>query len=142
MKRSQLFSLMVATSALAASDTPTGPAGQSTMMGASGSPQAPAARPRLTDDLRHRVEEAKPAAAKEAAPPTSSEGVVMMAPVQVTGTYQPPLPRLEEQTPKNQPFTWKDGGTILKREGPRFTTELKFQYNAVHRGWDLLSFSW
>jgi len=142
MKPCLLFLLMVATSAWAASDPPTAPASQSRMTITPDPPKAPAARPRLTDDLRHRVEEAKPAAAKEAAPPTSSDGVVMMAPVQVTGTYQPPLPRLEEQTPKNQPFTWKDGGTILKREGPRFTTELKFQYNPVHRGWDLLSFSW
>ena len=142
MKPCLLFLLMVATSAWAASDPPTAPASQSRMTITPDPPKAPAARPRLTDDLRFRVEETTPATTKEAATPPASEGVVVMAPVQVTGIYQPPLPRLEEQTPKNQPFTWKDGGTLLKREGPHFTIELKFQYDPVHRGFDILSISW
>jgi|GEM_PF-5326807 len=65
-----------------------------------------------------------------------------MSPVRVTGSYPAPLRSPEVQLPKNQPFTLIAGGTILKHEGPRFTTELKFQYNALHRGFDILSISW
>jgi len=121
-----LFALMVAASALAASD----------------SQNAPTPRPRLTDEMRQRVAAETPGASQRIPAPDPAGAAVMLAPVRVTGTYQPPLLRYEDTWPRNQPFTAKDGGTLWRHDAYRFTTELKFQYNPAHRGFDLLSFSW
>jgi len=102
----------------------------------------PADRPRLTDDLRRRVGEVAPAPNKSAAPATADNALIMLEPVGVTGTYVPPPRRPEEEMPKSQPFTWLDGGTMLKKDGATFTLEQKLQYNPVHRGFDFLTLSW
>jgi len=65
-----------------------------------------------------------------------------MAPLYVTEFRLPSSPRSEDETPKERIFTWRDGGTIAKHEGKRFTTAVKFQYNPAHKGWDLLSIAW
>jgi hypothetical protein len=49
--------------------------------------------------------------------------------------------------PEDRPFTWTEGGTVLKREGRTFTTELKFQYNPFQydppdKKVDILKISW
>ncbi len=115
--------LLLATSAALAADSP-----------------KPAERPRLTDEMRRSVAATSSDSTGQAGTPVSD--TLMMAPVRVTGTYQPTAHRPGEDDPKSQPFNWTEGGTFLKDEGLQFTTELKAQYNARHKGWDLLSFSW
>lgn len=39
-------------------------------------------------------------------------------------------------------FTWRDGGTYMKFEGPRFTTELRFRFSPQDHGIELLRISW
>lgn len=125
MKPRLLILLMFAMSTLAAAD----------------SGKAPAERPRLTDELRRSVaNNSVDSTGQATATPVSD--TLMMAPVRVTGTYQPTAHRPGEDDPKSQPFNWTEGGTFLKDEGLQFTTELKSQFNARHKGWDLLSFSW
>jgi len=126
MKPRLLLFLLVATGAFAAPDPGT----------------KPAERPRLTDEMRRSVEDAAADAPKNAVATTSGNDTVTMAPVHVTDTFQPIGQRAGEDEPKEQVFTWDGGGTLLKHEGPRFTTELKFQFNPKHKGWDLLSISW
>ena len=121
-----LLALMVAASALAAAD----------------SQKVPTPRPRLTDNLRLRADEAFPATIAKDLAPASPEAAYALAPVRVTATYLPPLRKFEDEVPRSQPFTAKDGGTLWRHDAHRFTTELKFQYNPAHRGFDLLSFSW
>lgn len=125
MKPRVLFLLTLATSTLAAAD----------------SSKAPAERPRLTDEMRRSVASTSIDSNGQAAT-TAGNDALMMAPVRVTGTYQPTSRRPGEDDPKSQPFNWTEGGTFLKDEGLQFTTELKTQFNARHKGWDLLSFSW
>jgi len=126
MKPRLLLLLLFATSTLAAAD-----AGK-----------APADRPRLTDEMRRSVAAAASDSTGQAATTAQGNDTLMMAPVRVTGVYQPTGQRPGEGDPKSQPFNWTGGGTFLKDEGLQFTTELKTQYNARHKGWDLLSFSW
>ena len=64
-----------------------------------------------------------------------------LAPVKVTSTIKPEAIRKSEERPKAQLFTWKNGGTILKHDGHRTTTELKLQFNADHGGLDIISIS-
>jgi hypothetical protein len=54
----------------------------------------------------------------------------MLPPVRIAST---PLRSDAPQAarPKDQPFNLKDGGTFIKREGPTFTTELKFPFQHV-----------
>jgi len=125
MKPRLLILFLVATSATIAADS-----------------SKPAERPRLTDELRRSVAATSSDSTGSAATATPVSDTLMMAPVRVTGTYQPTAHRPGEDDPKSQPFNWTEGGTILKDEGLQFTTELKTQYNAKHKGWDLLSFSW
>jgi hypothetical protein len=126
MKWRMLFPLMVATGAFAASDGAV----------------KPAERLRLTAEMRRRASEGDSASSTQAGASTSRDDVVVMSPVLVTSFHVLSDGSREEGRPRNQSFAFKEGGTILKREGPRFTTELKFQYNAKHRGWDILSISW
>jgi hypothetical protein len=126
MKPRLLLLLMVATSVFAAPDP--------------GS--KPAERPRLTEEMRRNVEETSADSTKSAGATASNSDALTMAPVHVTDTFQPIGQRAGEDEPKEQVFTWDGGGTLLKRDGPQFTTELKFQFNPKHKGWDLLSISW
>jgi hypothetical protein len=103
---------------------------------------SPTERPRLTAELRGRVEAASPASIQSDTGAAAANGAVAMTPFWVVGAATPLMRRLEDEAPKNQPFTWEDGGTLLKRTGPQFTSELKFQYDPRHKGIDLLSFSW
>ena len=66
----------------------------------------------------------------------------MLPTVRVEASYSLLLRAAPDDTPLSQPFTWRDGGTIMKLKGPHVTTEFKFQYVAKHKGFDLLSFSW
>jgi len=120
-----LFLLLVAGVGLAADPGPT-----------------PAERPRLTAELRSRVEAAPPVSLFADPGTGTGNGAVAMAPFWVVGAYSPILRRSDDEAPKSQPFTWEEGGTILKQRGPVFTSELKFQYDPRHKGIDLLSFSW
>lgn len=103
----------------------------------------PAPRPRLTEELRQRVEAA--ASATEKSPPAPSDNdhrATVLAPLKITEKFIAPLFRPDEHAPVYHPFTWKDGGTFYRHRGRRITTELKFDYNPTHGGIDLLSFSW
>ena len=104
----------------------------------------PAARPRLTDDLRRRVEDearaTRPAASASASP--AEDNPTVLSPLRVKEKFLSPLRRPDEQAPAYHPFTWKDGGTFWRRKGRRVTSEFEFDYNPVHGGIDLLSFSW
>jgi hypothetical protein len=126
MKPRLLLLLLAATGAFAAPDP--GP--------------KPAERPRLTDEMRRSVEDEAADAPKNAVAPASGNDTISMAPVRVTDTYQPIGQRVGEDDPKEQVFTWDGGGTLLKHVGQQFTTELKFQFDPKHKGWDLLSISW
>ena len=103
---------------------------------------SPAERPRLTAELRSRVEAAPPLSILADPAPGAGNGAVAMTPFWVVGAYSPILRRSDDEAPKSQAFTWEEGGTILKQRGPLFTSELKFQYDPRHKGIDLLSFSW
>jgi hypothetical protein len=126
MKLCFLFSFVAAASALGASDTPA----------------VPAPRPRLTDEMRRSVENPATSQGTEAAGQKPADNPFQMAPVQVSGSYQPPPRTLEEESPPGLPFTLKDGGTISKSRGSVFTTELEFKYNPAHDGFDILKISW
>jgi hypothetical protein len=98
----------------------------------------------LTDDLRRRVEDetraTRPAASAPAS--TADDNPTVLSPLRVNEKFLPPLRRPDEQAPAYHPFTWKDGGTFWRRRGRHVTSEFKFDYNPVHGGIDLLSFSW
>ena len=100
--------------------------------------RTPTARPRLTPERKLSMSPPAPAEKKESV--SDGQGAIMMAPVTVTERRSASAPK--EDVPKSQPFTLRDGGTFLRREGPKVTTEVKFQFNARHKGWDILSFSW
>jgi hypothetical protein len=43
---------------------------------------------------------------------------------------------------REESFSWKEGGTILKKEGRKVTTEVKWKFNPERNAMDILSFSW
>ena len=106
----------------------------------------PAARPRLTEEARRRVEDAAIKNSRAASVPSAStaptEGVRMLPPILVEASYAFLLRTAPDDTPLSQPFTWREGGTIMKAKGAHVTTEFKFQYVPRHKGFDLLSISW
>jgi hypothetical protein len=67
--------------------------------------------------------------------------VVEMKPFQVSGTFERTDRALDEKERKikQEAFTFKDGGTIMK-VGDRL--ELKFKYSPLHKGWDLINLMW
>lgn len=121
-----LFPLMVAASVLRASDPPA---------------IVPAERPRLTDKMRRSVEASAPAQAETAMAKRAGDAV-MLPPVEVGGSYQPGPITPDQGNPGGRPFTWKDGGTLFKREGSRLTSELEFKYNPQWNAVELLKISW
>lgn len=126
MKLCCLFPLVIAASAFGASD-PT--------------PTVPAERPRLTDEMRRRVEGAAPAQA-DAVSAKPADSAVTLPPVQVGGSYQPGPLTPDQQIPAGRPFTWKDGGTILRHDGSQLTTQLEFRYNPEWNAVEFLKISW
>ena len=91
--------------------------------------------------LRKDLEpEARPPAAT--AKPAQGDGVVKMEPLYVTEFRLPSSAQSDVAIPRYRIFALKEGGTFARHVGRRFTTEVKFQYNPKHGGWDLLSISW
>jgi hypothetical protein len=43
---------------------------------------------------------------------------------------------------REESFSWKNGGTLLKKTGRTVTTELKLKFEPTHTGWDVINFSW
>ncbi|HWA08115.1 MAG TPA: hypothetical protein VG838_01480 [Opitutaceae bacterium] len=75
----------------------------------------------------------------------AGDGVVKMKTVQVTGDRLGPGPMMEERERrlKAQVFNFTDGGRILKlSRDPDRPAELKFKYDAQHKGWDILNIPW
>ncbi|HUL54161.1 MAG TPA: hypothetical protein VLT83_12195 [Opitutaceae bacterium] len=107
---------------------------------------APEASPRqhLATDLRQQYRYAPPVAAANPAPPTSEDDVVAMAPFKVFGGYRAVGQAIEEARArtKNDAFTPLNGGTILKKEHKHVLTEVKLKFDPLHKGFDILSFSW
>jgi len=132
MKKRSLFLLMMAASAFAQS----------------GVVPTPAPRPRLTDELRRKAgdETSGQVSNVVATAPTSEQDTMTREPFVIFGIPVAPstAPGIE---PADHPFSWKDGGTILKNVGPTFTTEVKFQYNPflywpTDEKIDLLKIAW
>jgi len=110
--------------------------------------RTPASRPRLTEELRRASGETA-GHERDATPNGASAGSesVMMAPFGVTGSALPIYTKPLESEPEDHPFTWTDGGTLLRNKGRTFTTEVKFQYNPFlyapfDKKVDLLKISW
>lgn len=106
--------------------------------------KTPAERPRLTTEERRNASKGDSSSAKAGGvnATSSAQDSVAMAPVEVTGSYVPPTRRAEDEDPESRPFAWKEGGTILKRDGPVFTTQLVGQYNPRVRAWEFFKISW
>ena len=100
----------------------------------------PAARPRLTEELRRQVEEST-GSSKSSAAIVTNDGTVLLPAIRVNASREP---RREPVVPvlRQQPFTWVNGGTFLKYEGRNFTLATGLRFNAQHGGFDLLSISW
>ncbi len=123
MKAMVLILLMIA---IAARATPDG--------------RAPTERPRLTDELRRKVTEDSPPTN-----PTTTASVetpVVLSPVRVTSSYEMIDRKPVIDLPKEQPFNWKEGGTLYRHKGRRFTTEFKFQFNPLVGKFDIFRISW
>ncbi len=119
--------------------------------GADGLPADPPPRERLVSPhvatllavAVAKAEAAKPATEKSRGKNPKDEKTgdtaVVMAPVHVTESAQKRrlLERVTQQqdAPKAPAFTLQDGGTIFEK-GPY---ELKFKYNAQHKGFDILN---
>lgn len=43
---------------------------------------------------------------------------------------------------REESFSWKEGGTIFKKNGKNVTTERKLKFNSTHKGWDMINFAW
>ena len=101
-------------------------------------------RENLSRDLRQQYAYAPHDAAAKPAAVATGDDVVAMAPFMVFGGYRAVNQAIEETQgrAKNEAFTPLNGGTIWKKEGKHVLTEVKFKFDPVHRGFDLLSFSW
>lgn len=101
-------------------------------------------RANLSRDLRQQYPYAPRDAAEKPVAVASGEDVVAMAPFRVFGGYRAVDRAIEDgrSKAKSDAFTPQNGGTILKKEGKRVTTELKIKFNPIHNGFDILSFSW
>src|SRR3954466_6490182 len=93
--------------------------------------KTPAARPRLNEERKLSISPSALTEKKESV--SDGERAIIMAPVTVTERRGASAPK--EELPKSRPFTLRDGGTFLKREGPKVTTEVKLQFNGG--GWDI-----
>jgi hypothetical protein len=109
---------------------------------APGGANNPVEAPPVTGATGRRASDGASAAGAQDGTGAVRKEAVEMEPVLVTSTHAEIVGGSQPKPPNERPFDLKEGGTILKHRGPRFTTELKFQYNPVHRGWDILSISW
>jgi hypothetical protein len=71
----------------------------------------------------------------------ADDNALELAPMRVNSTIKPEDVRKSEERVKDQLFTWRSGGTIIKHRGHRTTTELKLQFDGNHGGWDIVSLS-
>ena len=101
-------------------------------------------RENLSRDLQQQYRYAPSGTAGKPAAVTSEDDVVAMAPFKVFGGYRAVGQAIDEAQAraKHDAFTPLNGGTIWKREGKHVVTEVKFKFDPVHKGFDLLSFSW
>ena len=110
------------------------------MIGAAGlqaadSPRTPEERPRLTPAA---VAASMPSAKAE----TKTEDHLTMAPFEVPGSRLPMERSNAEQAPHDRAFDIQQGGTLVKHTTASGTSAVKIQYNAEHKGWDMLTFNW
>lgn len=99
--------------------------------------------PEISSVIKLAFPYAPPAPSTEAAAGAAApdSDVVEMKPFHVTGTLEGADRAMgeKERKVKDEAFTFKDGGTIMKL-GNRI--ELKFKYNPLHKGWDILDIPW
>lgn len=101
-------------------------------------------RSNLSRDLAQQYPYPPRDAAGKPAAVASGEDVVAMAPFMVFGGYREVDRAIEERRSraKSEAFTLQNGGTIMKKEGKHVVTEVKFKFAPIHKGFDILSFSW
>ena len=105
------------------------------------SKNVPTERPRLTEELRMRVENTSP-------PPSaiisaSDSGALLLAPYRVKSTYLPAILKSDDEPePDSTPFTVQKGGYFFKKVGRTFTREAKFQYSPRNGAFELFRLSW
>ncbi|HXQ81759.1 MAG TPA: hypothetical protein VN775_10625 [Opitutaceae bacterium] len=102
----------------------------------------PAPRPRLTEELRREALQDSPTLHEGRAASRSSEATPAAAQHRVIELNHGMVSRTDAPPPESRPFTLREGGTYLERDGKAFTTEMKLQYDASSRGWDLFKMSW
>lgn len=102
---------------------------------------SPADRPRLTEELRMKVENTSP-------PPSaiiagSDNGSLVLEPYKVKSTYVAPLLKSQDvPEPDSRAFGAGEGGYFLRRQGPSFMREVKFQFSPRNNAFEFLRFSW
>jgi hypothetical protein len=126
MKPPLLALLLCATSALPASEGVT----------------KPAPRPRLKEELIRQAVQAPSAVHQSRAASRPSEDTPATVQYRVIELDHGMVSRTDAPPPERRPFTLREGGTYLERDGKLLTTELKLQYDASSRGWDLFNLSW
>ena len=92
----------------------------------------PERRPRLTQALRQRAEAGGGARDDSA---RGSDDVVTLATLEVNQRYRA---KPKAEVPTEHSFTWREGGTFVRRDGRHFTTILKFQTNPNDDGMPVL----
>ena len=101
----------------------------------------PAERPRLTEELRMRVERTSPPPSAILA--ASNNGAIMLAPYKVKSTYLPPILKSDDEPePDSTRFSWQKGGYFSKKTGRIFTREAKFQFSPRNGAFELFRLSW
>jgi len=113
-------------------------------LAASEPPKEASPRESLSRDLRQQFQYTPGAAAEKPAAVTSEDDVVAMTPFKVFGGYRAVGQAIDEAQArmKSNAFTLQNGGTILRKEGKHVLTEVKFKFDPVHKGFDIISFSW
>ncbi len=103
--------------------------------------RTPAPRPRLTQELRSRVENASVHQPRTHSEPRDASGRVAIPQVTIIGGDHGMIGRPEGPTPESRPFDLTEGGTTWSYKGPVVTSETMLQYDPPNAGWDLLRFS-
>jgi len=100
--------------------------------------RTPEPRPRLTQELRSRVEAVH--AGKQRLSTAQATGVPTEAKDQITvvGGDHGMIGRPNGPSPASRPFDLEGGGTYWSNRGAFFTSETMLQYDAPNAGWDLL----
>ena len=103
--------------------------------------RTPALRPRLTQDLRSRVEKASVHRASAPSEMRDATGRIAIPEATIIGGDHGMIGRPNGPTPEARPFDLRDGGTYQSYVGPQVTSELMLQYDPPNAGWDLLRIS-